>query len=243
MPLTLESLSRRLRHVQAYCAILTFSVIGGILTAFRSHSTQRARFVEIDVERVNIVERDGKLRMIIANKERLPGPVERGVSFGYGSGRRMGLVFYNDEGTEMGGLAFGSARSGEQFESGVTLAFDQYDQDQAVVLQQYENNDRRRSGLAIAEYPTSLTNRQRTEQWEQLRSMPPGRAREQAMDSLAAFDGRTRAYFGRAFDGTALVTLADAAGRTRLRLQVDTAGVARIEFLNDSGRVVRAIPE
>jgi hypothetical protein len=240
---TLASVSRRLRHLQAYSAILTISAIGMVLTAFRSQSTPRARFEEIDVERINIVERDGSLRMIISNKERTPGPVERGVPFGYGVGRRMGLIFYNDEGTEMGGLAFGSAQTGGQVESGVTLAFDQYDQDQAVVLQQYESGARRRSGLAIAEYPTSLTNRERTERWEHLRSMPPGTARDQAMDSLAVLDGRTRAYFGRAFDGAAVVTLADAAGRTRLRLRVDTVGVARIEFLNDSGRVVRSIPE
>ena len=91
-----------------------------------------------------------------------PGPVERGVPFGYGSGRRLGLIFYNDEGTECGSLSFGSAKKGNQFEAGAILAFDQYDQDQAVVLQQYESNSRRYSGLAIAEYPTGITNKQRT---------------------------------------------------------------------------------
>jgi hypothetical protein len=33
--------------------------------------TQKQKFAEIDVERINIVEKDGKLRMVISNQDRL----------------------------------------------------------------------------------------------------------------------------------------------------------------------------
>ena len=46
----------------------------------------------------------------------------------------------------------------------------------------------------------------------------------------------------KSFDGASVVTLADARGKVRLRMVVDSAGPAKIEFLNDSGRVVHAIP-
>lgn len=238
----LRKIKKELRFLKAY-ALLGTALLAATWFSGSVQSVQKPRFTEIDVERINIVEKDGKLRMVIANKERTPGPVEHGVPFGYGSGRRLGLIFYNDEGTECGGLSFGSAKKGDQFEAGAILAFDQYDQDQAVVLQQYESNSRRYSGLAIAEYPPGITNKQRTEQYEQANRMPEGPAKKVALDKLAAFDGRTRAYFGRAQDGAAVLRLSDPSGNTRLRLRVDALGTARIEFLDEKGRVVRSIPE
>ena len=76
----------------------------------------KKRFEEIDVERINIIEKDGSTRMVISNKERSPGPIQRGKSFGYPGGTRAGMIFYNDEGTENGGLIF----SGERKDGKVT---------------------------------------------------------------------------------------------------------------------------
>lgn len=218
-----------------------FMVIG--IASLLSGRAARTHFGEIDVERLNIVEKDGKLRLVIANKELTPGPVERGVPFGYGSGRRIGLIFYNDEGTECGGLAFGSSRTGDQYEAGAILAFDQYDQDQAIALQHYESNSRRYSGLTIAEYPTGITNKRRSEKYGELEKMPAGPAKDKAQRELEALDGRARAYFGRARDGAAVVNLMDGSGQTRLRLRVDAAGAARIEFLDATGKVTKTIAE
>ncbi len=218
-----------------------FMVIG--LASLVSGRAARTHFGEIDVERLNIVEKDGKLRLVIANKELTPGPVERGVPFGYGSGRRIGLIFYNDEGTECGGLAFGSSRTGDEYEAGAILAFDQYDQDQAIALQHYESNSRRYSGLTIAEYPTGITNKQRSERYGELEKMPAGPAKDKAQQELEALDGRARAYFGRARDGAAVLNLMDGSGKTRLRLRVDQTGAARIEFLDAAGQVKKTIAE
>lgn len=238
----MAALRREIRRVKFF-ALISTSLLAVVWFSGFLYKPEKQHFQEIDVERMNVVEKDGKLRMVIANKERTPGPVERGVPFGYGSGRRIGMIFYNDEGTECGGLAFGSSRSGGQYESGGILAFDQYDQDQAIVLQHYESNRRRFSGIAISEYPTGITNKERTERYDEIGKMPEGPAKQAALDKLAAFDGRPRAFFGRAQSGASVMTLADPAGNTRMRLRVDTMGSARIEFLNDSGRVVRAIPE
>ena len=53
------------------------------LTAFQSQSTQPTKFAEIDVERINIVEPDGKLRMVLSNRPRSIGPIYKGKPFGY----------------------------------------------------------------------------------------------------------------------------------------------------------------
>ena len=78
------------------------------LGAFRqaAPAAQRGKFTEIDVERVNIVEPDGKLRMVLSNRPRSIGPIYKGKPFGYEGGTRPGIIFFNDEGTENGGLTF-----------------------------------------------------------------------------------------------------------------------------------------
>src|SRR5437667_5527281 len=78
------------------------------IAAFRQ--ANRARFTELDVERINIVEPDGKLRLVISNRPRSIGPIYKGQPFGYPGGGRPGLIFFNDEGTENGGLTFTGKR-------------------------------------------------------------------------------------------------------------------------------------
>ena len=69
---------------------------------------------EIKVERINVVDANGTLRMVISNKDRMhPGVFD---------GRMMdrprpvaGMIFFNDEGDEAGGLAYtGRARWGSE---------------------------------------------------------------------------------------------------------------------------------
>ena len=83
------------------------------LTASRAAQPQKQRFTEIDVERINIVEPDGKYRMVISNRPRSIGPIYKGKPFGYPGGTRPGIIFFNDEGTENGGLTFTGERGAD----------------------------------------------------------------------------------------------------------------------------------
>ena len=49
------------------------------LAAF-TRTIEQPRFKEIDVERINIIEKDGRLRLTLSNAERSPGWVHRGKS-------------------------------------------------------------------------------------------------------------------------------------------------------------------
>lgn len=99
-------LERRLRRTEWFAAALGISLIGIVsLAALGSHDA-KPHFGEIDVERINVVEKDGHVRMVIANRKRSPGPLYKGRPFGYPGGTRAGLIFYDDEGTEDGGLIF-----------------------------------------------------------------------------------------------------------------------------------------
>jgi hypothetical protein len=77
---------------------------GTVLSGFADKS-KVVRFEELDVQRLNLVEPDGTLRMVISDKARFPGAIIRGKEHAH-TRPDAGLLFFNDEGTEDGGLIF-----------------------------------------------------------------------------------------------------------------------------------------
>lgn len=233
-------LARQVRFLRIYAVVATLVCAVFLLTAF---TMQKQKFGEIDVERINVVEKDGSTRLVISNKERSPGPIERGKPFGYAGGGRAGMIFYNDEGTEDGGLIFSGKKENGKNSAVGSLTFDQYEQDQMIALQYIEDDGRRRAGLTIQDWPTEISGMQMDQKWKALQKMPDGPEKVLERQKLQQYNSRLRMYAGRARNGASLVQLADGEGRPRLQLVVDLAGNARIEFLDEKGKVTQQVPE
>ena len=224
-------------HLYAIASTLTLAVI--MLSGFQDNSSPR--FSEITVERINVVDPFGRNRLVISNDSRMPGPMHRGEEIVPNPGR-TGMLFYNEEGTEAGGLIF----SGRREEDGVTatgsLTFDQYEQDQTVALQYVDDNGTWRAGLAIIDRPTEVSLADMLQLSEEVGRMDEGPERTAARVELRAATGRLRLYVGRSRnDGNSLVSLADSEGRARIRLWVTPEGEAAIEFLDAEGNVTRQL--
>ena len=237
-----RTLQRELRLLRAYAAVSGAALIALSVAAFR-RSAAPARFDEINVHRINVVEPDGKLRMVISNKAQSIGPIARGKPFGYPGGTRPGIIFFNDEETEDGGLVFEGAKTNGQLKANAQLSFDQYDQDQVVYLRYVDEKGERTMGLYVDDRPDIPG---LFEAIRRLDSMPPGAAKDSARGRLFASHNGVPADAHRVFVGrdparNASLRLSDPQGRTRLRLVVDSLGAARIEFLDDSGHVVRSL--
>jgi hypothetical protein len=242
-----NSLHRELRLLRAHALISTPLLIILSLAAFLQ-GNQRTRFTEIDVERINVVEPDGKLRMVIANRPRSIGPIYKGMPFGYAGGTRPGIIFFNDEGSENGGMGFSGARLPDgTYRANAQLAFDQFDQDQVLYLSYNDNNGRRRMGLTVADR-ADISIYDFVRRRDSINALPNGPEKTGALARLQEpVNGlplnAQRVYVGRDLAKAAIVNLGDRMGRTRLRLLVDSLGSARIEFLDESGAVVQRIPD
>ena len=95
-----------------YSAVVT-TVLGGFTlagTAAARAQDKVQQFDEIDVHRINVRELDGTIRMVISNHARLPGVVANGKHNAPVDRPYAGMLFYNDEGNENGGLVFGGHR-------------------------------------------------------------------------------------------------------------------------------------
>jgi hypothetical protein len=191
-----------------YSAVLstTFAIV--LLMGAKSHPTQA--FDDIQVHRINVVEPDGTLRMVVSNHDRMPGVIVKGKESPKVDRPQAGMLFYNDEGTENGGLVFGGHRNGkgEVLDSGGSLSFDKYGASQIVQLAGVDDKDNRFAGLAVNDQNPGTKSR-----------IWVGRKDDgAAVVSLMDANGRKRIVMQVTGDGTASLDFLDAEGHVVRRL-------------------------
>lgn len=234
-------LRRQLRILQAY-VVLSFCGFAFVAVAAFGQSPAPQKFGEITVERINVVDANGTLRLVISNKDRMhPGVIDgktinrpRPVA---------GLLFFNDEGDEVGGLtASGQAKDGRRRANAI-LAFDQLKQDQTIALTHSETDGQRTTGLQIWDRAdTSIGNL--IDQLNAANALADPAAREAALKTVSANapPAPRRVFVGKNPDRSATVALADAKGQPRLTLKVAADGQASIEFFDAGGKLVQRLP-
>ncbi len=231
--------------LRGYVVVSTAALAILSLAAFQ-RATAPAKFEEIDVQRINIREPDGKLRMIISNKAKSAGPIARGKPFGYAGGTRPGIIFFNDEETENGGLGFEGRTENGKRTAGAQLSFDQYDQDQVLYLTYDEQDGKRLMGLNVADR-ADIPITEQAAAADSINRLPDGPEKTAARQRLYGMHNGVPTFASRVFVGrdqsrAAILRLADPLGRTRLRMIVDSLGTPRIEFLDGRGRITQQIP-
>ena len=194
------------RSLVIYSSALTGVFCFMMLAGFTSF--ERTSFDEITVHRINVVEPDGTLRMVISNHAKLPGIIVRGKEQPFAR-PQAGMLFYNDEGSENGGLIFGGHRNarGEVVDSGGSLSFDKYGANQIVQLAGVDDKEDRFAGLIVTDSPTGT-------------------------------EVHRRVWVGRGEDGAATVALMDTNGKRRIVMEVRADGTPGLSFLDADGKVV-----
>jgi hypothetical protein len=244
--MTEQEIRRELRLLKGYAVVTTVMLAVLSLSAF-SRGARREKFTEIDVQRINVVEPDGKYRMVISNRPRSIGPIYKGAPFGYAGGNRPGIIFFNDEGTENGGLTFEGRDSAGKFRAATHMSFDQFNQDQVLNLDYSDSNGQRLVGISMLDRAQVDIN-DMVKQRDSILKIADSSARTAALKRWAAPRNGVplaaqRVFLGRNQSKAALLTLADQNGKARIRLAVDSAGTPALEFLDDAGHVTSRLPE
>jgi len=203
-------LSNKERFLTIYSGVLTLVFVLTTLSAYAVRASG-TKFDEIEVQRISVVEPDGTLRLVISNHARLPGIIVRGKERPFDR-PQAGLIFYNDEGSENGGLIFGGHRNaqGQVVDSGGSLSFDKYDANQIVQLAGVDDKEDRFAGLMVR-------------------------------DTIPHGESTRRVWVGRREDGTATLALMDGNGKKRILIEVPAAGTPSISFLDPSGKVLNQL--
>ena len=235
-----RSLRRELRFLRVY-AVLNTLVLVVIATAAFTQTPTPQKFGHVTVERLDVVDANGTLRMVISNKDRMhPGVIE---------GRTIdrprpvaGMLFFNESGDEVGGLTYTGVEANGARRANAGLMFDQFKQDQTIGISYSEGNGRRSAGFQVWDRAeTGLGTL--VDALNAANKIADPAERQKALEAAraAAPPGPRRVFVGKTTDKAAIVSLADANGKPRINMTVDAGGNPRIEFLDAEGKVVSTI--
>jgi len=231
------------RFLMIYSGVLTAVFVVTVASGFVS-SPRTMTLDQLDVQRINLREPDGTLRMVMSSAGTSPGIYVKGKEFPHPAGRKnAGLLFLNAEGTENGGLSFG----GEMGPDGIKnssghLSFDAYEQDQTMSLGSGQHGQQRTAFLQFTDYPDySIMDLMKV--LESAKGLPAAE-RDAKVEAFFKEHGRPtpRMILNRGGakggdDGVAL-TMADTAGHPRIVMKVASDGSPSLQMLDANGQVV-----
>jgi len=237
-------LIRQIRLLQVCVVVLLAATALLSINAFHPLlPTQKFRLIE--AERINIREKNGVLKAALSNSAGFNEfqRAGRGVTF-------SGLMFYNEEGDEEGGLVYsGKAVPGGQ-DADVALTMDQYQQDQNVYLHHEEHKDaqsqRIEDGLSINARPDWTGAKEEYKIYGEMDRLSPEQQDEVRLKSLQA--GKitsNRLFFGvkrgikdnAPYDDTGIF-IKNKWGRTTIKLYVDNDNKPHFEVYDPLGKSI-----
>jgi len=202
-------------------------------------------FKSINVENINIVDKDGNVRMRLFNNDHIPPAIMDGKDILPGHRQDdpiSGVMFYNGEGDECVGLIFGSKRDEKgNYESGASLTFDQYKQDQVVQIHYSDDNGQKDYGFSVYDRPNTPLPELMDKHNNIINSELSKEEKDRELDKIWERNTR-RAFMGKNSKGEVTLQISDSKGNPRIRMVVDENDVPRVEFLDGEGNVTYKLP-
>lgn len=235
-----RSIRRQLRFLQVYVAVTSLVMIVLAASAFRQ-APAKANLGEITVERINVVDANGTLRMVISDKDRMHPGVIGGKTL-QRPRPYAGFIFFNDQGDEDGGLTYTGREQNGHRVADAGLMFDQLGQDQTIGFDYSEQDGHRAAAFKVWDRPdTPLSDL--VDKLNAANAIQDPERKRAAIAEVRANAPKPaqRVFVGKNEDRAASVKLSDAQGHARLNLEVAADGTATIAFLDANGKIVRRI--
>lgn len=244
-------MNRELVFLRTFAVATSIGFIFIIGSAFKKSGTQKME--ELDVERINIVENDGTVRMVITNRERFPNGQEKvnGRLTNEDRKKRSGMLFFNEDGIECGGFIYDGQKKSNGHSSGLSLTYDQYDGDQVMQLltQDYREGEKRfvSSGLMFNDRPakeSQLSTAAIMKELDSLGKENPAAAEERyrAYEAAGLIGGAPRIMLGKSRSENNGLFLFDDKGKPKAMFYVDKKNSAKLDFFDESGNVIASFP-
>ena len=244
-------MNKELVFLRTFAVAIVIGIVFIVILVMKASGNRK--FDEIDVERINIVEKDGTVKMIITNIERFPtsGDAVNGHETHGSRGQFPGILFFNDDGLECGGLIYRGAKTDNGHEAGMSFTYDQYDGDQVMQLITIDNKtDGKRTVSSRLIFNDRAEDESMVNMVEALKELD-----ELSHTNQQAYEERLKEYLQQGFfkstpriilgkqrqnDG---LFLYDDRGTPRAMFYVDKENNAKLDFLDDEGNIIASFPE
>ncbi|MFD2561469.1 hypothetical protein [Aquimarina rubra] len=224
--------------------ILTFASV-----AFKGSNDRK--FGSIDVERINIIEKDGTVKMVITNAEHFPSEGDSINSRIYHKRKkRAGMLFFNEDGMECGGFIYDGAKTEEGHSAGLSLTYDQYDGDQVMQLITTDDRigDKRYKGgrLVFNDRGDQETKESMMKIEKELKTIADPKERRKKYKEYieqGLIGSVPRVALGQTAGRQNGLFLFDDKGGIKAKFYVDKDNNAKLQFYNEKGDVISSWPK
>lgn len=224
--------------INAYAGILTLALAVIVFSGFLA--PRKAAFDEITTQRINLVEPDGTLRLIIADRARFPGSFIKGQETPRPDRKRSGFIFLDDEGSEIGGQLWGGRMKDGKPQWDGHLSFDRYLGDEAITIDAEGADGKNGSAIVFVDGNNDVV--EQLKESARIRTLPADQQPDALRKFHEDFPYTRRMVLSRAEDNSVLLHMRDQKGRNRLVLKVDSKGEPAIELLDADGKVTARLP-
>lgn len=228
----IEMLKKQVKIMHVMICLLFAAIACGVALAIILGFKSK----ELNVERINIREADGTIKMVLSNKSR-QHPGRMNGKDNQAREREAGLIFFNTDGDECGGLVYDNDRKS----AGMAYSIDKFRDDQIMQLQYMEDtrNKKRKYGLQFWTYGKEDAFGERGERYQALLKLKSRQDRDSALkkmenEGLLATD---RMFIGKTFRDELGLFISDERGRPRIRIYVTKDNRAVMETIDESGKV------
>jgi len=230
---------------------VSITALIGVLTTVAFKSKGNTQFDTIDVKRINIIENDGTVKMLITNAANFPtkGDEINGRVY-HERKKRAGMLFFNEEGIECGGFIYDGKKTEKGHSSGLSLTFDQYDGDQVMQLittDAKKDGKRYKAGrLVFNDRGDNETQEMSQKIMEEISAIKDAKERQaviEAYEKKGMIGGVPRVALGQTPGKQNGLFLYDSNGKTRAKFIIDEDNKIKLEAYDDKGNVISTWPE
>lgn len=246
----MKKLNRELVLLRTF-AVSTVAIMTALLLfAFKTNENQK--FGTIDVERINIVEADGTVKMIITNVAQFPNgeTIINDKPINKNRKKRSGMLYFNEDGLECGGLIYDGAKNENGHSSGLSLTYDRYDGDQVMQLltSDTEIGDKRNvsSALMFSDRTANASREETNKIFAALDSIKDKKLRRQKYREYSdqgLIGGTPRILLGKTRGKKNGLFLFGNNGKPKAQFYVDKNNNVKLEVYDDEGNVTNSWPE
>lgn len=242
----MKTTASKVKFLTHYSTFLTIIMVSFFLFSFNK-IRQIENFEEINVKRINIIENDGTIRMVLSNKELQHSGRIDGKDWEKRE-RPSGLIFFNDEGDECGGLIYQTKETKNGLISGMSITMDRYKDDQVLQLSNQETvvNGKIMSqrGIHINDFPMDSHITKRMEMLEEAQKITNPEERKKKINEIYdQFGERNLLFLGKTKGNSQGLFLSDSKGQPKMMIYVDEQGNPKIQTFNDKGEIKDFIVE
>jgi hypothetical protein len=233
---SIQNLAKQVRILKLYAILLTLIMLVFIVYYIVGNN---GHFKELTAERLNIVERSGKLRMVISNQERQHPGIMDNKTFPQRS-RPAGMIFFNDAGDECGGLVY----DGDKESASMVYSIDQLKNDQIMQLQYFQDNNGKQPvksyGLKLWDRDDKFTLMKLIAYDDSLKKLNDTNAYKAGIQKLKdeGLYPSQRLFVGKNQNGEVGLFLNDAKGTPRLKIYINQQNQPVIATLNEKGETL-----